>query len=140
LTATVTATASAQRLPKLPQSLALLIQRDMRVDRHRDLNARVGQRSPGQLAAASGCLRAGDLRAVPPDEEPRLAGCPRPDSACQHVNTYLNGSNPKKWPHQLDYFLATPSLRKRLTGCWADPGPDWMTRSDHRAIFATFDL
>ena len=41
LTATVTATASAQRLPQLPQSLALLIQRDMRVDRHCDLNRRV---------------------------------------------------------------------------------------------------
>ena len=41
LTATVTATASAQRLPKLPQSLSLLIQRDMRVDRHCDLNSRV---------------------------------------------------------------------------------------------------
>jgi hypothetical protein len=28
----------------------------------------------------------------------------------------------------------------RLTSCWADPDPDWMAHSDHRAIFATFDL
>jgi endonuclease/exonuclease/phosphatase family metal-dependent hydrolase len=75
-----------------------------------------------------------------PGDEPRLARCPCPDSACRHVNTYLNGANPKNRPYQLDYFLATPSLRERLTGCWADPDPDWMTHSDHRAIFATFDL
>ena len=75
-----------------------------------------------------------------PDDEPRLARCPCPDRACRHVNTYLNGSNPKNRPYQLDYFLATPSLRERLTGCWADPDPDWMTHSDHRAIFASFDL
>ena len=49
LTATVTATASAQRRPKLPQSLALLIQRDMRVDRHRDLDGRVADNLPGHV-------------------------------------------------------------------------------------------
>jgi hypothetical protein len=75
-----------------------------------------------------------------PGDEPRLARCPCPDSVCQHVNTYLNGSNPKNRSYQLDYFLATPSLRERLVGCWADPDPDWMIHSDHRAIFATFDL
>jgi hypothetical protein len=32
------------------------------------------------------------------DEEPRLARCPCPDGACRHVNTYLNGSNPKTGP------------------------------------------
>jgi hypothetical protein len=75
-----------------------------------------------------------------PGDEPRLARCPCRDSACRHVNTYLHGSNPKNRPYQLDYFLATPSLRERLTGCWADPDPNWMAHSDHRAIFATFDL
>jgi len=75
-----------------------------------------------------------------PGGEPRLARCPCPDSACRHVNTYLNGANPKNRPYQLDYFLATPSLRERLRGCWADPDPDWTAHSDHRAIFATFDL
>jgi hypothetical protein len=75
-----------------------------------------------------------------PGDEPRLARCPCPDSACRHVNTYLHGSNPMNRPYQLDYFLATPSLRERLRGCWGDPDLDWMTHSDHRAIFATFDL
>src|SRR5215470_8116784 len=49
LTATVTATALAQRLPQLPQSLALLVQRDMRVDRHRDLNSRVTDDLPDNM-------------------------------------------------------------------------------------------
>ncbi len=75
-----------------------------------------------------------------PDGEPRLERCPCPDLACRHVNTYLNGSNPRNRPYQLDYFLATPELRERLTGCWADPDPNWFVHSDHRAIFATFDL
>jgi hypothetical protein len=64
--------------------------------------------------AAYGLERCGPFR---PDAEPRLARCPCPDSACQHVNTYLNGSDPKNVPYQLDYFLATPSLRERLTRC-----------------------
>ena len=75
-----------------------------------------------------------------PGDEPRLARCPCPDRACRHVNTYLCGSDPKNRPYQLDFFLATPLLRERLIGCWADPDPDWMAHSDHRAIFATFDL
>jgi hypothetical protein len=87
--------------------------------------------------AAYGLKICGPFR---PSDEPRLARCRCPDSACRHVNTYLNGANPKNRPYQLDYFLATPSLRERLTGCRADPDPDWMTHSDHRAIFATFDL
>jgi hypothetical protein len=87
--------------------------------------------------AAYGLERCGPFR---PESEPRLARCPCPDSACRHVNTYLHGSNPKNRPYQLDFFLATPSLRERLRGCWADPDPDWMAHSDHRAIFATFDL
>jgi exonuclease III len=56
------------------------------------------------------------------------------------VNTNLNGSNPRHRPYQLDYFLATPQLRERLTDCWADPGSSWLVPSDHRAIFVTFDL
>jgi len=87
--------------------------------------------------AAYGLERCGPFR---PDHEPRLARCPCPDSACRHVNTYLHGANPKNRPYQLDYFLATPPLRERLTDCWADPDPDWMAHSDHRAIFATFNL
>ena len=75
-----------------------------------------------------------------PGGEPRLARCPCPDSACRHVNTYLHGANRMNRPYQLDYFLATPLLRERLRGCWADPDPDWTAHSDHRAIFATFDL
>ena len=75
-----------------------------------------------------------------PDGEARLERCPCPDLACRHVNTYLNGSNPRNRPYQLDYFLATPQLRECLTGCWADPDPNWFRHSDHRAIFATFDL
>jgi exonuclease III len=75
-----------------------------------------------------------------PDGEPRLERCPCPDPACRHVNTYLNGSNPRHRPYQLDYFLATPQLRERLTSRWADPDPRWFMHSDHRAIFATFDL
>ena len=87
--------------------------------------------------AAYGLERCGPFR---PDHEPRLARCPCPDSACRHVNTYLHGANPKNRPYQLDYFLATPPLRERLTDCWADPDPDWMAHNDHRAIFATFNL
>ena len=75
-----------------------------------------------------------------PDGEPRLERCPCPDLACRHVNTYLNGSNPSNRPYQLDYFLATPQLRERLTGCWADPDPNWFSHSDHREIFVAFDL
>jgi hypothetical protein len=41
LTATVTATASAQRLSELAQRLALLVQGHVRVDRHRDLDCRM---------------------------------------------------------------------------------------------------
>lgn len=56
----------------------------------------------------------------PPGDQPRLARCPCPDSACRHVNTYLHGPNPTNRPYQLDYFLATPPLRERLHRC---PGP-----------------
>jgi endonuclease/exonuclease/phosphatase family metal-dependent hydrolase len=75
-----------------------------------------------------------------PDDERRLERCPCPDPACRHVNTFLDQSNPENRPHQLDFFLATPSLRARLAACWADPDPAWFAHSDHRPIFAAFDL
>ncbi|CAN5611361.1 hypothetical protein BH24ACT26_BH24ACT26_23320 [soil metagenome] len=75
-----------------------------------------------------------------PDGEPRLDRCPCPDPECRHVNTYLYKSNTTSKPHQLDFFLATPALCKRLVEVWADPDPTWPSRSDHRPIFATFDI
>lgn len=87
--------------------------------------------------AAYGLEVIGPLR---PEGEPRLERCPCPDPDCRHVQTYMHMSNPKSRPHQMDYFLATPALRERLTACWADPDSDWPSHSDHRAIFATFDL
>jgi hypothetical protein len=81
--------------------------------------------------AAYGLEKCGPFR---PDHEPRLARCPCPDRACRHVNTYLHGSNPKNRPYQLDYFLATPSLRERLRRCWADPArPGWPTATTVRS-------
>ncbi|MEL7974347.1 hypothetical protein AAG589_00665 [Isoptericola sp. F-RaC21] len=74
------------------------------------------------------------------DDEPRLARCPCPDPACRHVHTFLYQSKPTNRPHQLDFFLATPALRERLRDCWADPDPHWPLHSDHRPIFAAFDL
>jgi hypothetical protein len=75
-----------------------------------------------------------------PAGEPRLDRCPCPDPECEHVHTFLYQSNPKNRPHQLDFFFATAALRERLAACWADPDPDWPTHSDHRPIFASFDL
>jgi hypothetical protein len=75
-----------------------------------------------------------------PESDPRLVGCPCPDAACRHVNTYLHLSRPGSRPHQLDYFLASPALRERLTRCWADPDPGWPNHSDHRPILASFDI
>lgn len=75
-----------------------------------------------------------------PDDESRLDRCPCPDTACRHVNTYLYKSKPTSRPHQLDFFFATPALRERLEKCWADPDPHWFAHSDHRPIFAAFDL
>lgn len=84
------------------------------------------------------CLERIGPRRLP--HEPRLERCPCPDLSCEHVNTFLYQSNPKSKPHQLDFFFATPALARHLTTCWADPDPDWFTHSDHRPIFATFDL
>lgn len=75
-----------------------------------------------------------------PDSEDRLERCPCPDVDCRHVNTFLFQSKPANRPHQVDFFLATPKLRERLVDCWADADPAWHEHSDHRAIFATFDL
>ncbi|MGH8990034.1 MAG: hypothetical protein ACRDZ7_00705 [Acidimicrobiia bacterium] len=75
-----------------------------------------------------------------PEGEARLERCPCPDVACRCVNTFLYRSDPANRPHQLDFFLATPALRARLQQCWADPDPAWPSYSDHRPIFATFDL
>ena len=87
--------------------------------------------------AAYGLEVCGPFRAA---TEPRLDRCPCPDKDCRHVNTFLNQSRPTSRPHQLDVFLATHALRERMRACWADPDPDWYTHSDHRAIFASFEL
>ena len=84
-------------------------------------------------------FRARCVSRAPRRHEARDDGWHQPQHL-HHLSCYLNGANPKNRPYQLDYFLATPSLRERLTGCWADPDSDWMAHSDHRAIFATFDL
>jgi endonuclease/exonuclease/phosphatase family metal-dependent hydrolase len=75
-----------------------------------------------------------------PDSEPRLERCPCPDVGCRHVNTFLYQSRSSSRPHQLDFFLATPALRERMTACWADPDPEWPTHSDHRPVIASFDV
>ena len=67
-----------------------------------------------------------------PDDEPRLARCPCPDRACRHVNTYLNGSNPKNRPYQARAFMRRPPPRRHpanqllasesgvsQSGCWS---------------------
>lgn len=74
------------------------------------------------------------------DDEARLDGCPCPDLECRHVHTYLHQSNPANRPHQIDYILASAALRERLIGSWADPDPEWYLHSDHRPVFASFDL
>ena len=75
-----------------------------------------------------------------PDSDPRLQRCPCPDRGCRHVNTFLHQSRPSSRPHQLDFFLASPGLQERMSACWADSNPDWPTHSDHRPIFARFDV
>ncbi|MBM3673039.1 MAG: hypothetical protein FJW86_12790 [Actinobacteria bacterium] len=87
--------------------------------------------------AAYGLEICGPLR---PEHEARLERCPCPDTSCRHVHTYLHQSKPENRPHQLDFFLATPALRDRLQSSWADPDPTWWTHSDHRPIFASFDI
>jgi hypothetical protein len=73
--------------------------------------------------------------------EARLDRCPCPDIECRHVNTFLYAANTANVPYQLDFFLATENLRARhLVASWADPDPAWFEHSDHRAVFATFDL
>src|ERR1017187_3497967 len=49
LTATVTATALSEGIPELPQRLALLVQGDVRVDRHRYLDVRVADDIPDHM-------------------------------------------------------------------------------------------
>ncbi|MGH9011589.1 MAG: endonuclease/exonuclease/phosphatase family protein [Acidimicrobiia bacterium] len=70
----------------------------------------------------------------------RLDRCRCPDTDCRCEVTFLYQANPANRPHQLDFFLATPALRERLVACWADPDPEWYRHSDHRAIFARFDI
>jgi hypothetical protein len=95
----------------------------------------------GRLLVAR--LRSMGLELIGPfrsEGEPRLGRCPCPDLSCRCVNTYLYQSNPSYVPYQLDFFFATPAMRERLVACWPDPDPLWYTHSDHRPIFATFDI
>ena len=87
--------------------------------------------------AAYGLEAVGPFR---PDGERRLERCPCPDAECRHVNTFLYRSDRRSRPHQLDFVFATPALRDRLVAWWADSDPDWPAHSDHRPVFASFDL
>jgi endonuclease/exonuclease/phosphatase family metal-dependent hydrolase len=75
-----------------------------------------------------------------PAGAPGLDRCSCPDPDCRCEVTFLYQANPRNPPHQMDFFLCTPALRERLVACWADPDPEWYRHSDHRAIFATFEV
>jgi hypothetical protein len=63
--------------------------------------------------AAYGLESCGPFRPV---GEPRLARCPCPDSACRHVNTYLNGSHPnhRAWQTRADWPSRRPGGSAQL--------------------------
>ncbi len=94
LTATVTATASSERFPQLPQRLALLVQRHVRVDRHRDLDCRVTDDLPHYVRRGTEV------------QEQRHAGTPE----------IVKAHDPSPARSQV-----SPQLRRRLSGSMGAP-------------------
>jgi hypothetical protein len=133
LTATVTATASAQRLTQLAERLALLLQRHVCVDRHRDLDGRVTDDLPDDMRWSSEIQQERDAGMAEIMETHRAEpGAPAPSSACRcrRSSTHIrHGMRCNSAPVLLAFDCPAPGRRVQgacgvaARSACADPGP-----------------